>query len=607
MKSALLTTILTLALASLLLCADERQLITSADELPVRSYTVGAAPSALLDDDEALLALAHQLERDLLDDLQHYRFEDRSETRRYYQTLAFIAMLDGRDDQALERFDAARDYEDNPASRLTLGLAPMAAIAARQVEADQAEAEFRNRFDELLSGLPLEVVEPELRSLRSNAAFLTDGFLRGRVQARLDIAAADLDLSSRRARDLIQARALLELTPYSSIISEQINQHLAEWTTEVADIWAERQVNLSDEDGLNPVVVAVWDTGLDPEVFSGRLFVDPDSPADAPVHGLAFDMDFHPTSEMLQVLEDMPEEMPDCHFKAISDQRAGLDTPEARELQRRLATIEPDRVRDTLKAMGDCLGHFHGTHVAGIAAEGNPAVRILNLRQKFDTRIPPAPLSETRRERIREAWRQMSDYIQRHGVRVANMSWGFGPGGIEQVLEMTGVGDSAEERRALAREYFDEAYQALRQYLASAPDVLFVAAAGNAAADNRFLEQIPASIELPNLLTVSAVDQAGREAPFTSYGRVDLYANGVDVESYVPGGERMPASGTSMAAPQVANLAAKLLALEPSLTTAELRQLILDGADEQIVGDGRSIRLLNPARSLQLLRDASDS
>jgi subtilisin family serine protease len=136
--------------------------------------------------------------------------------------------------------------------------------------------------------------------------------------------------------------------------------------------------------------------------------------------------------------------------------------------------------------------------------------------------------------------------------------------------------------------------------------VLFVVAAGNADSDNRFIEMIPASLELPNLLTVGAVDRAGRQAPFTSYGRVDLYANGVDVESVLPGGERMPGSGTSMAAPQVANLAAKLLALDPDLETDILRELILDGTNEHTVGEGRTIRLLNPARSLELLRECRD-
>jgi hypothetical protein len=56
-----------------------------------------------------------------------------------------------------------------------------------------------------------------------------------------------------------------------------------------------------------------------------------------------------------------------------------------------------------------------------------------------------------------------------------------------------------------------------------------------------------------------------------------------------------------MSSPQVLNLAAKLLAIDPTLSTAALRQLILDGSDEKVLPT-RTIRLLNPAASVALIR-----
>jgi subtilisin family serine protease len=76
---------------------------------------------------------------------------------------------------------------------------------------------------------------------------------------------------------------------------------------------------------------------------------------------------------------------------------------------------------------------------------------------------------------------------------------------------------------------------------------------------------------------------------------VVVHANGFEVESVLPGGDRVKFSGTSMASPQVANLAAKLFALKPELTVAQARQAILGAADPM----GR-IRLLNPRRSAEL-------
>ena len=52
-------------------------------------------------------------------------------------------------------------------------------------------------------------------------------------------------------------------------------------------------------------------------------------------------------------------------------------------------------------------------------------------------------------------------------------------------------------------------------------------------------EFIPSSIQLPNLIT-GAVDKAGDGAPFTSHGPpVVVHSNGYEVDSYVPGGQRM--------------------------------------------------------------------
>ena len=71
------------------------------------------------------------------------------------------------------------------------------------------------------------------------------------------------------------------------------------------------------------------------------------------------------------------------------------------------------------------------------------------------------------------------------------------------------------------------------------------------------------------------VDIAGEETSFTSFGEnVAVHANGFEVESYLPGGDKIEFSGTSMASPNVANLAAKLFAVDPSLTCSEVMDYI---------------------------------
>jgi subtilisin family serine protease len=82
-------------------------------------------------------------------------------------------------------------------------------------------------------------------------------------------------------------------------------------------------------------------------------------------------------------------------------------------------------------------------------------------------------------------------------------------------------------------------------------------------------------------------------------------ANGYQVPSKIPGGYVVPFSGTSMASPNVANLAAKLIAVDPKLAPGETIGLIRDGATTS--ADGR-LHLIDPAQSLLLLeRRMSDT
>jgi subtilisin family serine protease len=192
------------------------------------------------------------------------------------------------------------------------------------------------------------------------------------------------------------------------------------------------------------------------------------------------------------------------------------------------------------------------------------------------------------------------NYFKEHGVRVVNMSWGGTQKDYESALEANGIGKDSEERANLAKEMFNIAYEGISNAIKSAPGILFVAAAGNSNDNVEFSKSYPASLGLPNLIVAGAVDQAGDFASFTSTGKsVDVYSDGFEVESFVPGGKRMKLSGTSMSAPAVVNLAAKLIALDPSLTPDKVKELIKKGSD--LSSDGKRL-LINPKKTIGLIK-----
>jgi subtilisin family serine protease len=214
-------------------------------------------------------------------------------------------------------------------------------------------------------------------------------------------------------------------------------------------------------------------------------------------------------------------------------------------------------------------------------------------RLSFDYHNPPKPMTVETAKRIAASFKRTIRYFRAYGVRVVNMSWGWSLKEIEAGLEANGVGENAKARGEMARQMLDILSATLRKEMAEAQNILFVSAAGNSDADVEFDQTIPSSYNLPNLIVVGAVDQAGDPTGFTSQGEnVRLYANGFEVESYVPGGGRMAASGTSMSSPAVVNLAAKILAVEPFLTPPAVIELIMAGATPR--DDDPDFLLLNP-------------
>jgi subtilisin family serine protease len=284
-------------------------------------------------------------------------------------------------------------------------------------------------------------------------------------------------------------------------------------------------------------------------------------------------------------------------IKGFSDLQSDIDSKEASAVKAYLSGLTPDQYKPAIEELNMAGDFSHGTHVAGIALAGNPAARLVIGRIEFGYTLKPDPCpSSELAERDARASQAYVDFFKAQHARVVNMSWGGSVGDFESDLEKCGIGKTADERKALARKYFDIQKDSLTKAFASAPEILFVTAAGNSNDDASFTENVPSGIVLPNLLTVGAVDSAGEEASFTSYGStVKVHADGYQVESYLPGGAKVALSGTSMASPEVSNLAGKLLAVNPKLTPTELIRIITDTADRS--ADGRR-NLVNPKKAL---------
>lgn len=598
--------------------AQEKKKITKLDDLPRFTYPIDMKASELLVSEKDFNSLAKEVKTNIQNTLNEYEIEDNTTLKGFYFTLRNLDMLEGNFESALDYIQKILSLQEKPADKFMSGIVDLSIIEALQNNKSGDEeitrTEFKKNLKARVDALPWNVVQDDVEQLKGNYEILSENMLVGMIQTQVDPSVEKTNtISGDVAARLIGMRKFIVLIdPYKSDAVEIFSEYIDANKVEKEDIWLARDVDLTEATNLSNVMVGIWDSGVDVEVFKDRVFRNSNEIVDGidndnngfvdDVYGIAFSLKEDYTTQLLYPMTEADLENYSnmtAQIKGLMDLQAAIDSPEATELKKKMSTMNPEDTKPFLEELALFSMYVHGTHVAGIATNNNPYADILVARITFDHHAIPAPATVEVAEKAAKNYMETVKYFQANNVRVVNMSWGWTLKEIEGMLEANGIGKDAEERSKLTREIFDIYKNGLYNAIKSAPEILFITAAGNSDNDVTFDEVIPSMFDLPNLITVGAVDQAGEETGFTSFGEsVDVYANGFEVESYLPGGNRMKMSGTSMASPNAVNLAAKLLALDYSLTTNDLIKLIIDGADKS--DDGR-ILLINPKRSVELL------
>jgi len=585
-----------------------KRAVNSEADLPRASYPVTGSVSTLLQSDDSVFAsTVKQAAADLNALFADYDIQDKATLISMLTAKLSLQELSGDTAAGLDTIAKLRELQSKPDLKLTVALFDEAILKAKRSGKEGAdyEQEVESNYREAVNALPWEVVQDVVKAARSASGLLSESFLLGRAQEDLQ---PEIDKSSSLSRDsvyaLLNTRANLRVKlPLNSMRVNVLKAYVAAHDTKKPDIWPARQVTLSSEDHPQKVLVGIWDSGFDTTVYPGHLYGYADSKP-YPAQGLAFTDDGNPSDSALYPLtREQKQEYPKLSedLEAMSDLQVGDETPVAEAFKKRLATMSKDDVNTLFKRFSFFGNMAHGTHVAGIAIKGNPAAQLVVFRfndgLSRELHFPP---STDWAHRMAANFKRIGEFCAEHQVRVVNLSWGDDPREFEDWLSRTKGNQTAEERKKEALELFSIWKQAIIDAMRAAPDTLFVTAAGNADSDSGFLQSVPSSLEFPNLITVGATNHACDETSFTNYGKtVVVYANGYHVESFIPGGKKVRFSGTSMAAPQVTNLAAKLFAMDPSLSAEKAKELIIAGSTPS--ADGKR-KLIDQKRSLELIK-----
>lgn len=351
-------------------------------------------------------------------------------------------------------------------------------------------------------------------------------------------------------------------------------------------------VDLTRARDAQPVLVAVWDTGTQGSLFEPQLFTNPGEQPNGrdddgngvvdDVHGVIADPDPAQTGLVYDPgAQTIAQYAP--FLRGVMDLRAGMASTEpAQRVLALMRSATDAESLETLESNLDAVGEWaHGTHVAGILLAGLPQARLAIFRSAWagETRVyrhrgPTDAELAAERANV-EA---IAAFINAHHVRVVNASLGFTQDYLEAELghESSVYTNDAQVRRRAAEVHARR--RANWQYVFEhCPDTLFVISAGNSNRDPVEYGDVPVSIDLPNVLPIGAVDRYGNWATFTNSSpeRVRVFDFGVEVDSVIPNGERVPLSGTSMASPNAANLAAKMISIDPALTPARVIEIMI--------------------------------
>ena len=201
--------------------------------------------------------------------------------------------------------------------------------------------------------------------------------------------------------------------------------------------------------------------------------------------------------------------------------------------------------------------HGHGTHVAGtVGAEGNNGVGVTGVN--WDVGVMPLRAGDADGLFTEAALVDAFNYACTEGADVVNGSF---------------EGNS----------YSPAMFSAIN----SCPGTLFVFAAGNGGLDgvgdniDAGTPTYPCAYTSANVVCVAASTEVAGIASFSNFGpaSVDVAAPGTGILSTVISGDYFEYSGTSMASPHVAGVAALLFARYPAATPPQIKYSLMRTVD----------------------------
>ncbi len=288
------------------------------------------------------------------------------------------------------------------------------------------------------------------------------------------------------------------------------------------------------------------------------------------------------------------------------------------DAENNILTIQSDKIKsqkdilDLFKKLENTNNslYSHGTHVAGtIAATANNGIGTAGVNWNNELHFANLWTYAEKDGKVKAysslvSFKYCLQYLVYSDCKVVNFSVG-------------GAFDTeASDSDKVVANYINNIFKDL---VDNGYDFLFVKAAGNSGKDasvdcwNRYLEM--GDVSKAHTIIVGSVmntPHVGNEnvnynlSPFSNYGElVDVVAPGSDIYSTCPDNKYDSKSGTSMATPHVSGVAALAWSINPSLTSAQVKEMIMTQADLYALRKGTTYPILNAGLVAQAAKNSS--
>ena len=370
-KMSMLVLCLAILIAAAPASSADKIKVESVDDLPRFTYEVDGSLAELVKSDEEFTAFAAKVRRDVESVLDEYEIDDATTLKDYHGTLLSLQMLDGQYDAALNTIQTIRSLEDKPAAKLLTGQLMRAWIDTvgeiPDTHSDAFKSAFESAYSSHLDALPFDVVQENVEQAKGGWEIRSENLLLGVLESQLQPAVDKTgSVSGDVADTLISFRLLLtRLLPLKDQAVAALGAYIDANRIEKPDIWAERSVVLDSSSEASPVVVAIWDSGVDTKIYNGQLFTNSAERTDGKdtdgntyvddVHGIAYTLESDKTPKLLYPLdEDTQKRYAEMKamVKGLMDMQAAVDSPEASQLKQQLSQIPPEEVQPFIEDIG---------------------------------------------------------------------------------------------------------------------------------------------------------------------------------------------------------------------------------------------------------------